>query len=280
MERYVSTKALKPFLYGVVPALVASSFIYLIFSINEKNIEIDELPGSPLASYPQLYPIVPDQNGNLALDTSIFMDATQYLLENKNPKAAADLLYLGQSNNINLLLSSEEKRAYAMLHQHYDYSEFERLNEYRNDLFRVYRDIVNGIGQTFSGTGVEIVLHDVRNPLKSIVAIQNPISGRRLDDPNTNFGLELIKDYSIIPHPGGSYVSYELTLNDGRRIKASTIPLYNKRYGLIGFICLNIDISKLSTEDPTYLHSFLTHFTAVSENQKIHELIENSKEHH
>lgn len=280
MERYVSTKALKPFLYGVVPALIASTFIYLIFSIPNSNANIDELPGRPLASYPQLYPIAPDQNGNLTLDSAVFMKATNFLLENENPKAAADLLYIGQSNSINLLLSSEEKRVYAMLHQHYNYSELERLNEYRDDLFRVYRDIVNGVGQTLSGTGVEIVLHDVRNPLKSIVAVQNPISGRRLDDPNTNFGLELIKDYSIIPHPGRSYVSYELTLNDGRRIKATTIPLYNKRHGLIGFICMNIDISRLSTEDPVYLNSFLNHFTAISENHKIDELIEISKEHH
>jgi predicted transcriptional regulator YheO len=280
MERYVSIKVLKTFLYGIVPALIAACLIYLIFSIPKNKTEISALPGSPLASYPQLYPILPHQNGNLILDASIFMNAARYLLENENPKAAADLLYLGQSNNINLLLSNDEKRTYARLHQHYDYSEFELINEYRNNLFHVYRDIVNGIGQTFSGTGIEIVLHDVRNPLKSIVAIQNPISGRRLDDPNTNFGLELIKDYSIIPHPGVSYVSYELSLNDGRRIKSTTIPLYSKRYGLIGFICLNIDISKLSTEHPNHLDSFLSHFTAISDNHKIHELIEISKVHH
>jgi predicted transcriptional regulator YheO len=280
MERLVNVKALKPLLYGIVPAFVASCFIYLIFTIPINKAEIGELPGRPLASYPQLYPIVQDQNGNLALDTSIFMNATRYFLENENPKAAVDLLYLGQSNKINLLLNNDDKKAYAMLQRHYDYSEIELINEYRNDLFRVYRDIVNGIGQTFSGTGIEIVLHDVRNPLRSIVAIQNPISGRRLDDPNTNFGLELIKDYGIMPHPGGSYVSYELTLNDGRRIKATTIPLYNTKYGLIGFICLNIDISRLSMEDPTYLNMFLTNFTAISENHKIHELMEISKEHH
>jgi predicted transcriptional regulator YheO len=226
-----------------------------------------------------MYPITSDQYGNISLNTSTFIDAANFLLKTENPKAAADLLYLGQSNNINLLLNNDEKGIYAKLHHHYDYSEFELINEYKNDLFHVYRDIVNGIGQTFSGTGIEIVLHDVRNPLKSIVAIQNPISGRRLDDPNTNFGLELIKDYSIIPHPGRSYISYELTLNDGRRIKSTTIPLYNKRHGLIGFICLNIDISGLSPEDPTHLNSFITHFTAISENHKINELIEISKEH-
>jgi hypothetical protein len=279
MERLINIKALRSFVYGIVPAFITSCFIYLVFTIPKNKTELDELPGRPLSSNPQLYPIVHDQDGNLALDTSIFMNATKFLLENDNPKAAADLLYLGQSNNINLLLNNDEKKAYAMLHQYYDYSEFEVINEYRNDLFRVYRDIVNGIGQTFSGTGIEIVLHDVRNPLKSIVAIQNPISGRRLGDPNTNFGLELIKDYSIIPHKGGSYVSYELTLNDGRKIKSTTIPLYNTRYGLIGFICLNIDISKLSRENKVYIKEFLFNFTAISENHRINEIIEISKDY-
>jgi predicted transcriptional regulator YheO len=273
-------KILKSIILGVVPAFIASCFVYLIFSIPDKKIDIDTLPGKALASYPNLYPITNDQEGNLTLDISIFMDAVNYLLENKNPRASADLLYLGQSNNVNLLLSSSEKQRYAMLHDHFDYSEFELINQYRNDLFQVYRDIVNGIGQTFTGTAIEIVLHDTRNPLKSIVAIQNPISGRRLGDSNTNFGLELIKDYSIIRHPSSSYISYELTLKDGREIKSSTIPLYNKRYGLIGFICLNIDTSRLSTNDPYYVNSFIKNFTATTKIQKINELIENSQINH
>jgi hypothetical protein len=248
--------------------------VYLIFSFPETKTNVDVIPGRPLASYQNLYPIVQMPNGTIELDTSIFMDAVNYLMRNGDPKAAADLLYLGESNNINLLLTDKEKTVYAEFHDHYDFSEFELINEYRDDLFSVYRDIVNGIGKTFSGTGVEIVLHDVRNPLKSIVAIQNPISGRRLDDPNTNFGLELIKDYSIIPHRGTSYVSYKLTLKDGRKIKSTTIPLYNKKYGLIGLICLNIDISKLSAGDQTYIDTFLVGFTSVSDNHKIDEMID------
>jgi predicted transcriptional regulator YheO len=268
---------LKPVLFGIVSAFIASSFIYLIFTIPQKKTDVGALPGRALASYPNLYPITHDSEGNLTLDISIFNDAVNYLLENKDPKAAADLLYLGQSNNVNLLLGNSEKKRYAMLQDYFDYSELELINEYRNDLFHVYQDIVNGIGKTFSGTGIEIVLHDTRNPLKSIVAIQNPISGRRLGDSNTNFGLALIKDYSIIRQPGSSYISYELTLRDGRKVKSSTIPLYNKRYGLIGFICLNIDISLLSSNDATYIDIFLEAFTATTMNQRINELIDNSQ---
>jgi predicted transcriptional regulator YheO len=280
MKQNSKIKVLKPIILGVIPAFIASCFVYLIFSIPEKKIYIDDLPGKALASYPNLYPITYDQEGNLSLDISIFMDAINYLLNNKDPRAAADLLYLGQSNNVNLLLSSSEKLRYAMLHDHFDYSEFEMINEYRNNIFHIYRDIVNGIGQTFTGTGIEIVLHDTRNPLKSIVAIQNPISGRRLGDSNTNFGLELIKDYSILRHPGSSYINYELTMKDGRQVKSSTIPLYDKRYGLIGFICLNIDISRLSINNLERLNSFISNFTATVNNQKIEELIENSQVNH
>lgn len=206
----------------------------------------------------------------------MFMHAVNYFLENRDPRATSDLLYLGQSNNINLILNDTEKQQYSKLHDFFDYSELELINDHRNNLFNVYRDIVNGIGLTFAGTGVEIVLHDTRNPLKSIVAIQNPISGRRLGDSNTNFGLSLIKDYSIIRQPGSSYINYELTLKDGRKVKSSTIPLYSTRYGLIGFICLNIDISKLLTDDTQLIDSFIENFTSTMSNQKINELIENS----
>jgi predicted transcriptional regulator YheO len=277
MKHNINVNYFKPILLGIVPAFIASCFVYLIFSIPDNKVHVNELPGRALASYPNLYPITHDREGKLTLDTSLFMKAVNHLLKNEDPRAAADLIYLGQTNNINLLLSNSEKQSYAQLHNHFDYSEFELVNEYRNDLFHVYRDIVNGIGQTFTGTGIEIVLHDTRNPLKSIVAIQNPISGRRLGDSNTNFGLELIKDYSIIRHPGSSYISYDLLLKDGRKVKSSTIPLYNKRYGLIGFICLNIDISKLSTSESAFTNSFLENFTATTNNQKIKELIENSQ---
>jgi predicted transcriptional regulator YheO len=270
-------KNLKPVLLGIVPAFIASCFVYLIFSIPETKADVDILPGKPLASYTNFYPISHDQEGNLSLDISIFMDAVNYFLENKDPRATADVIYLGQSNNVNLLLSNSDKKRYALLYDNFHSSKFESINEYRDDLFHIYRDIVNGIGQTFEDTGVEIVLHDARNPLKSIVAIKNPISGRRLGDSTTNFGLELIKDYSIIRHPGSSYISYELTLKDNRKVKSSTIPLYNKRFGLIGFICLNIDISKLSTSNSKYINSFLGNFTATTYNQKINELIENSR---
>lgn len=65
-----------------------------------------------------------------------------------------------------------------MLTQQPDYAALAEVDREKDRIFQSYADIVNGIGQTFAGTPVEIVLHDTRNPLRSIVAVQNPISGR------------------------------------------------------------------------------------------------------
>ena len=105
---------------------------------------------------------------------------------------------------------------------------------------------MNGLGQSFAGTPIEIVLHDVRNPMQSIQALQNPISGRRLYQSTTNFGLELIKWYATHPQSGSSFISYDLVGADGRALKSTTIPLYDQDYGLLGFVCMNVDISDIS----------------------------------
>ena len=127
---------------------------------------------------------------------------------------------------------------------------------------------------------MEIVLHDVRNPLHSIVCLQNPISGRRIGDPITNFGLNLIKEYSrhgIVE----SHISYELKLRDGRKVKSTTIPVFHKSYELIAFICINIEVSTIRSGLETLplgggLRRFLEEFVAVSKSKQILEDIENS----
>ena len=218
-----------------------------------------------------------DDQGHLYLDKTRFVQAVAYFTHNPSQKAASDLIYLGQANNVSLMLSDAEKNAYKNLIASPTYANLPAVDKQRDRTFQVYRDIVDGLGQTFAGTGIEIVLHDTRNPLKSVVTIQNPISGRRLDDSTTNFGLELIKNYSVVDRPASNFVSYGLTLKDGRKIKSSTIPLFDEIYGLVGFICLNIDISKLDQKHPEAIAAFIENFKLINNNDKITELIENSK---
>jgi predicted transcriptional regulator YheO len=168
-----------------------------------------------------------------------------------------------------------------MLTQQPDYAALAEVDREKDRIFQSYADIVNGIGQTFAGTPVEIVLHDTRNPLRSIVAVQNPISGRRLGDTNTNFGIQLIKNYSYGEGQGqgrgASFVSYDINLKDGRAVKSTTIPIFHDVYGLIGFICINIDISKMDKKHPEYVDHFVDAFKATIANDAISEMIQNSK---
>lgn len=260
---------------GAVPAFLISVLVLFLAQKPPEIYNSYKLPGRPLATYTDLYPIRVDERV-VRIDERIFARATEHFLNEENPKAAADLIYLGQANNVALLLTTEQKRNLGELIKKYEYTYADHVEQYRDNVFSIYKDIVDGIGMTLSDTGFEIVLHDTRNPLKSIVAIQNPISGRRLGDSTTNFGIELIKDYSIMKTHGSSYVSYGLTLKDGRNIKSSTIPLYDDRYGLIGFICLNIDTSKLTSGNDKDIAQFIEHFTQISSNNKINELIDNT----
>jgi predicted transcriptional regulator YheO len=239
------------------------------------------ITGRPLATY-ECYPVVADQTGALRLDLTLFSKCIRQVLDNNDRKAAADLFYLGEHNHVTLELNPDSRYNYERLRMQFDLIEFEDVNKQRDVFFEVYKDIVNGIGQTFAGTPIEIVLHDIRDPLHSIVAIQNPISGRKLRDPTTNFGIQLIKDYSSKNEHMASYISYPLKMKNGREIKSTTIPLYHPEHGLIGFVCMNIDTSRLKQEATTLLNDtvkkFIDQFAVTYPNEDIDELIENSKQ--
>lgn len=276
-----SSLDVKRLLSVLVPALlIAALSVYVIGFKPKQADELKVLPGNPLAAYDDLYPIRANELGALYLDKDRFEKAVEFFSKNPSPRAIADLIYLGNSNHVILMLGENAKNQFVKLSEQPDYAALAEADAQKDKLFQVYKDIVNGIGQTFAGTPIEIVLHDTRNPMKSIVAVQNPISGRRLGDPNTNFGLQLIKNYSQTAGGqgrGSSFVAYGLTLKDGRAVKSTTVPLFNDIYGLIGFICINIDISKLDGKDPAAAERFIESFKAITENEAITEMIQNSK---
>lgn len=271
-------KSFRLFLSTFVPALLIVLVSVYGFAFKPKMEDsYTVLPGKPLASYGDLYPVRVDANGRLFLDKQRFMKAVSQLSGNPSPKAISDLVYLGSTNNVVLMLDEGEREAYKNLIG--AYKGLPDPQSQHDRVFNAYKDIVNGIGQSFAGTGIEVVLHDTRNPLKSVVAIQNPIAGRRLGDATTDFGLELIKSYSTnsAAEPGTSLVSYAMGARDGRPIKSSTIPLFHETYGLVGFICMNIDVSQLNEQHPEALARFIENIRLVSGNDKVGELIEKSR---
>ncbi len=278
-QRLLSSLNIKSLVSVLVPALlIAALSVYVVGFRAKPAEEAKVLLGKPLAAYDEFYPIRPNESGALYLDRERFEKAVDYFTSNPSPRAIADLIYLGNSNHVTLLLSDVARAKYNTLSNSPDYAAVSETDAQKDKLLQTYKDIVNGIGQTFAGTPIEIVLHDTRNPLVSIVAVQNPISGRRLGDPNTNFGVQLIKNYSQSERGAGqAFVSYGLSLKDGRTVKSTTVPLFNNTYGLIGFICINIDISKLDGKDPASIERFVEAFRAVTENEAITEMIQASK---
>ncbi|WP_155835184.1 PAS domain-containing protein [Herbaspirillum sp. RV1423] len=266
---------IKQIAWILLPALlILLAVVCAIFLVGEKSREKGTLlKGKALASYGAYYPVRVKPDGGLYLDVARFMQAVDYFSRFPDSRAAGELIYIGQGNSIALQLNDDQKSRYAALLKKPNYAGYRIKTQ--DDPLRSYKSIVDGIGQTLAGTNVEIVLHDTRNPMKSIVAIQNPITGRRVGDSTTNFGYELIKSYAATEEEGPNYISYALTTKDGRKVKSTTIPLYQDK-NLIGFICINIDISQLDGANKDAEATFIKAFTTTSDNEKISEVIENT----
>ncbi len=266
---------------AILPALI--TFLLVSNYYTRKALKTDSanlkptLSGRPLASY-RFYPLAVSPEGSAYIDKDLFMDAVNSLRENPDARAVADLIYLERKNNFTLQLGESDRKLFQDLVEEVPVPDATDQEKYIDRLFIVYKQIVDGIGQTFAGTPIEIVLHDTRNPMRSIQALQNPISGRQLYQPTTNFGIELTRWYAKHPQQGSNFISYNLALADGTPIKSSTIPLYDPEYGLLGSICLNIRISDISeTILDKKTKQFLAAFRRTSSNLEIEEIIDNTK---
>jgi YheO-like PAS domain len=265
------------FLISVPAILLAWLNFYVITHRNDAVFDARALPGKPLAAYEDVYPVRVDANGALTLDKDRFNKAVNLLSNKESPRAISDLLYLGSSNHVLLWLDAVTKKKYTELSEQAKFANLKDANRHRDDVLQPYKDIVNGVGQTFAGTAIEIVLHDTRDPLHSIIAVQNSITGRRVGDANTNFGVQLIKNYSTPEANANPFISYELRTKDGRRVKSSTIPIFHPTYGLVAFICLNIDLSKIDKKSSETFDRFVEGLVRVTPNEAIDEMIETAK---
>jgi predicted transcriptional regulator YheO len=206
------------------------------------------LIGKSLAAF-DFYPIEQDGHGRLFLSKDKINRAIQSLDPTKESRASGELIWLLEKNSGSFLIDPKNNEKASLLKKKVYHPQNSKL------LIETLKNIVHGVGQTFSGTPIEIVLHDTRNPLKSVIAIENPVTGRNLYDQTTNFGIELIKKYAKNEIKNESIISYPITLDDGRIIKATTIPIYDNNNDLVAFICINIDTSKIDGSDINALNT-------------------------
>ena len=102
--------------------------------------------------------------------------------------------------------------------------------------------MVDGIAATF-GKNCEVVLHDVKNPQSSIIAIANGhVSGRTVKGPMSEYGLKALKKSENSKHQ----INYLKKTSDGKILKASLLYIKDESQDIIGFLCINYDISELT----------------------------------
>lgn len=100
------------------------------------------------------------------------------------------------------------------------------------------KQIAEGLAQTFAPF-CEVVVHDLRDPEQTVLAIHNNLSGRAPKDPTTELGLARIADN----HFPQIVANYANQFPDGRPAKSTSIGIKDADGQYIASLCLNVDLT-------------------------------------
>ncbi|MBT3479761.1 MAG: hypothetical protein HOA15_06575 [Candidatus Marinimicrobia bacterium] len=104
---------------------------------------------------------------------------------------------------------------------------------------------------------LEVIVHDLRYPEHSIIAIfNNHVTGRKVGEGTSDFGYKKAK--GEVPD---QVVNYKNESPDGKPLKSSSLTIRNSEKQIIGSLGLNYDISVF-----TQFSDVLSFFTGTEEN--------------
>ncbi|MGM3184304.1 helix-turn-helix transcriptional regulator [Dickeya oryzae] len=98
--------------------------------------------------------------------------------------------------------------------------------------------IAEGLGETFAPF-CEVVIHDLKKPEHSILAIYNNLSGREVGQPTTELGLARIAS----PEFPRVVANYANQFADGRPVKSTSIGIKDASGEYVASLCLNVDMT-------------------------------------
>jgi predicted transcriptional regulator YheO len=223
-----------PIAAEVIVSLLLFAGGYFIGKYREKK----KRRGKNLDEY-DFYPFEVDKNNFPEFNLKDFRLAVHYFLKNHDFTAARQLIFIGEQNNVRFQLEKNELREYEKLFSMYN---GDKITDDNNEYLENYRRIVKLLGQTFRDTGIEILLHNLMNPSRSIMEIENgEVTGRRIGMGTTMLVLDLKKRHALHEDK----LNYELNIAS-RKFKCTTIPIFRKDLGLIGAVCINMDINYIS----------------------------------
>lgn len=109
-------------------------------------------------------------------------------------------------------------------------------------LLKALKPVIKGLAQIL-GSEYEVVLHDLADPDHSIIAIENGhVTGRQVGDPLADYAMYLLKASKGARR---DFVTNFLSrTSDGKRIRSSTLYLRDEKDQIVGYLCINYDMTK------------------------------------
>jgi predicted transcriptional regulator YheO len=223
---------------NVLASVIASGFLIAIGYLWGKYKERRRF-GRRLEEY-DFYPYSVNRDNFPEFNLNNFRLGMHYFLRNTDPTAARQLIFIGEQNSVRTRLEPSEQKVYARLFEKYDGRKIaDDTSEYLENFARMARLL----GKSFPNLGIEVLLHDLSNPSHSLIVLENNVTGRHLRDGTTNLVIDLKKRQ--LAHE--DKLNYELNIGT-RKFKCTTVPIIRKEYGVVGAICVNVDVNYLTDE--------------------------------
>ncbi|MBB5792578.1 helix-turn-helix transcriptional regulator [Streptomyces caelestis] len=117
----------------------------------------------------------------------------------------------------------------------------ETLTAERDAILAALTPVVDGIAATF-GPLCEVVLHDYRNPEKSVVAVAGSVTGRTVGGAMSEIGMRVLAHGD----EAADELNYITRTRNGTLVKSSTMVLRDSTGAVFGALCVNVDVSAVS----------------------------------
>lgn len=244
---------------GAVLAELSASLIllgagFLIGRWRERR----RLTGRALSEY-DFYPYAATPENFAEFSLKDFRLAMHHFLRNTDRRAARQLIFIGEQNNVKDHLSTADLAAYERLRTKYHAAS---VSDDTRDFLENYRNIARLFGRTFPNMGIEVLVHDLSNPTRSVVLIESgDVTGRAVGMGTTTLLVDLMRRVNL----GQDKLNYELNIGS-RRFKCTTIPIVRKEFGVVGAVCINIDLNFVRDEvqpSPERIAEFFHNYARV-----------------
>jgi predicted transcriptional regulator YheO len=186
------------------------------------------------------YPYTVDRQNFPEFSLQCFRLGMHYFLKNEDHTAARQLIFIGEQNNVRGQLEPTEQKVYAQLFAKYD---GRKIADDTAEFLENYAQIARLLGKSFPNSGMEVLLHNLADPSHSLIVLENNVTGRHLRDGTTSLLIDLKKRQLLHEDK----LNYDITIGS-RKFKCTTIPILRKEFGIVGAICINVDVNYLTDE--------------------------------